>query len=154
MTCRMLGTLVLTVLAGATSASASDTIARATVGYANVFDAHAAFGASARVRIGRLFFAEPELLWLRADGHSDVGPVFHVGISGGTARAQVALAAGLGPVQGLNDDDGLVCLSFGAALRVRESGRLWIIPETRIGILGETGYFQAAIGVGYRLGSK
>jgi hypothetical protein len=39
-------------------------------------------------------------------------------------------------------------------VRVREAGRLWIIPETRIGILGETGYFQAAIGVGYRFGSN
>jgi hypothetical protein len=137
--------ILLLLLWLASPALATDVMPRVQVGAASVVYGHTALSGSVRVQWGR-FYLEPEYLALFANDHTDQGPLLGLGFSGkGRIRPHLGLA--MGPVEGL--DSGLFYLSAGVSFPAGSRG-LVITPELRTGLLGESGYGQAGISLGWR----
>jgi hypothetical protein len=117
-------------------------------GYAHIVDPHAAFVGALRVQLLSRFFVQAEYVALRGGDHWDYGPAFQIGLSSArTTGLRPYLAVGGGPVKGLAGDDGLGYLATGASYPL---GNGWFVqPEFRTGILGESAYWQIALGVGF-----
>jgi hypothetical protein len=138
-------------LVNAASAAGAEVEWRPTIlgGYANVFDGHGAFSAGLRLQLARVLFVQAEYLVLPAVDHTDHGPTFQVGLSGGSQDSiRPFIGIGGGPVKGFAGDDGLYYVTIGASLPVDRRRGVFIQGELRHGMLGETRYSQFSIGVG------
>ena len=118
-------------------------------GYSKIVDSHGSIGAALRLQVARYFFVEGEYLVLPAEGHTDHGPTFQLGFSGGNRDALRPFASlGGGPVKGFQGDDGLFYVALGVSHPVGRSHGLFVQGEVRYGLLGESSYSQFAVAIG------
>ena len=102
-----------------------------------------------RLHVSPRFFLQAEYVALPGEGHTDHGPAVQVGISSRNGGLRPYAAIGGGPVRGLSGDDGLIYGALGISHSIGGRRRLFLQPEVRIGMLGESGYTQIALGVGF-----
>ena len=128
---------------------------RLTLGGADVVERHTALAGSVRVDLGRIFFVEPELMALNASDHTDWGPMLFAGVAGPKEwRVRPHLALGAGPVRSATGDRGIYCASLGAMIPLSRDKAVFVLPEGRLGLFGESTYGQASISIGFSLGRR
>lgn len=140
----------LSCLAAATAPShAAELRPSVSLGYAHVGESHASFSGALRLHLTPWLFVHAEYLALAADGHTDHGPTFQAGVSGRKATGlRPYLAVGAGPIDGFAGDDGIAYAALGAAWPFGAKG-LFVQPEVRVGLLGETAFTQVAFALGF-----
>jgi hypothetical protein len=120
-----------------------------TGGYSHIVEAHGAFSAALRIQLWRFLFVQPEYLVLPAGDHTDHGPAFLVGLSGGNPNAlRPFVGLGGGPVNGYQGDDGILYFALGASYPLARQKGVFVQGELRFGLLGESSYSQVTVGIG------
>ncbi len=133
---------------------------RLTVGRTGIDTHHLALAGSIRFGLGPVLFLEPEFLVLNGLEPSALdhqGPLLSAGLQGlPTWRVRPHLAFGTGPVKTRRseEDKRIGCLSAGATIAVSRNRRVFLLPEARLGLLGEDGYGQVGLSLGVKLGRK
>lgn len=140
---------MVALLLWAAPSTAAELRPTVSLGVADVVGGHFAMSAALRVQFAGVVFVQGEYVALRADGHTDRGPAFQLGLSGrNRAGLRPFVALGGGPVKGYGGDDELRYVAAGVARSLGRSGRTFVQAELRAGLLGESAYRQFTIGVG------
>lgn len=118
-------------------------------GYSKIVDSHGSIAGALRLQVARYFFVQAEYLVLPGEGHSDHGPTFQLGFSGGNRNAlRPFIGLGGGPVKGFQGDDGLFYVALGVSHPLGRSHGVFVQGEARYGLLGESTYSQFAVAIG------
>ncbi len=118
-------------------------------GYSHIVESHGSFSAAVRIQAWRFLFLQPEYLVLPAGDHTDHGPTFLLGLSGGNREGLRPFAGlGGGPVDGYQGDDGIFFFALGASYPVVRQKGVFLQGEFRYGLLGESSYSQFTVGIG------